>query len=150
MIFKAGICTREELWEKKTVFSRMMMQKIGTEIIREQVNPNFWIDKMHQKIQGILLDYGRLTTIIIHDVRFINEATVVRTYSDNLLVRIVRPSLVLNKEENTHRSETEQDQIEVNLTIVNDGTLEELKEKALYLILNTELNNPSIGRMEIK
>jgi len=60
MILKSGLCNREELYEKKTDFSRLMMQKIGTEIIREQVDDYFWIKKMDSKIKNIILDYGRL------------------------------------------------------------------------------------------
>lgn len=127
MILKAGLCTREELWGVKTDFSRLMMQKIGTDIIRKQVSNNFWIDKMREKINHILESKSD-SVIIIDDVRFINEAELVRNLNGKL-IRIVRPSLQQNKKENLHLSETEQDLINVNFEIINDSSLEDLKTK---------------------
>lgn len=125
MIFKAGLCSKEELWEKKTDFSRLMMQKIGTEIFRDQVSKNFWVDKMREKINDMILDYGRKSTIIIHDVRFKSESELFNEYPDSKLIRIIRN---FDSGNSNHRSETEQDLIEVETTIDNNGTIDNLKE----------------------
>lgn len=125
MLFKAGLCSIEELWGKKTEFSRLMMQKIGTEIFRDQVSKNFWVDKMKERLDNILLDYGRKSTIIIHDVRFLSEAElIICKYPKSILIRIVRNS---DLEQNSHRSETEQDKIEATITIDNNGTIDDLR-----------------------
>lgn len=129
MIYKAGLCTREELWGEKTVFSRLMMQKIGTEIIRKQIDENFLVNKVAEKASKI--DSKKL--IIIHDVRFKNEADMIKLYNGKLY-RIIRPSLEQTGEENKHLSETEQDSIVADYEIINDQTLFELRIKAKKIL----------------
>ena len=141
MIFNAGLCTEEELWGKKTDFSRLIMQKIGSEIIRQQVDQNFWVKKMKERIDQIILDYGRLSNIIIHDVRFQNEAMLIRSYEHSAIIKITRPSLKINKEENQHISETELDNYKyANFETINDGSLEDLKTtvKKILNIMNVD------------
>jgi len=133
MILYAGICTREELWDKKTDFSRLMLQKIGTEIIRKQVDEYFWIDKIREKIISI----NKKKLIILHDLRFLNEANMIKNYfkpRNGTLIRIIRPSLSNDKEENNHLSETEQDLINVDFTIINDKTIDDLRNEAKKII----------------
>jgi adenylate kinase family enzyme len=126
MIFNAGLCSREELWEKKTDFSRLMMQKIGTEIIRNQVDPDFWVNKMKERIKEIGKNNWDCI-IIIDDVRYINEAEFIKAFrhAAPLLLRIERPSI---KSTSNHKSETEQDEIKVDYSVMNDGTLDDLKK----------------------
>ena len=134
MILNAGICTVEELWEKKTEFSRMMMQKIGTEIIRKQVSNDFWVHKMKEKLSN---EHIKNSLIIIDDVRFLNEANLINSF-DGTLIRIRRPSLERNKNENLHLSETEQDGILVDYDILNDGSLDDLQKK-MFGIMEYEI-----------
>lgn len=129
MILNAGLCDEESLWGKKTDFSRLMLQKIGTEIIRKQVDDNFWVKKMIDKILSIPKD----KLIIVHDVRFRNEADAIRLFYGKLY-RIIRPELNQEKEENKHLSETEQDLIPVDYEIMNDKTIFELKIKAREIL----------------
>ena len=133
MLMKAGLCTREELYDKKTKFSRMMMQKIGTEIIRKQVSENFWIDAMTKKISKIRNEYGKDINIIIHDVRFLNEAELVRWFKGTI-IRVERDTE--NNTKSTHLSETEMDEIIPNIVIDNNGTLEDLNNSILTIIEN--------------
>ena len=136
MIYNAGLCTKKELWGTKTKFSRLMMQKIGTEIIRKQVDDNFWVNEMKTKIENIKnVSSGKL--IVIHDVRFLNECDMVRFF-DGKIIRIIRPDHKNNfikkwlkkiRPKKDHLSETEQDSIVADFEIINDGTLEELKIK---------------------
>lgn len=139
MILNAGICSPNELWGKKTEYSRFMMQKIGTEIIRKQVSENFWIDKMNQKIEKTFTDspYENIL-VVIDDVRFINEASLINKFNGTL-VRIKRPNLNTSKNENKHLSEIEQDGILVEYDIINDGTLNDLKEKLINVVKKFEL-----------
>jgi dephospho-CoA kinase len=132
MILNAGICTKEELWEKKTDFSRMMMQKIGTEIIRKQVSENFWVDAMIKKISDIQTTYKN-SIIVIDDVRFKNEAALVKFFH-GYLIRIDRSKFKQNNEENKHISEIEQDEIVTDYTVLNDKTLEDLKKNIIDII----------------
>lgn len=132
MIIKSGICTHDELYVQKTDFSRMIMQKIGTEIFRNQINPNYWITKVDEKIKQIYYDYGKLSTIIIHDVRFKNEAEYIQDQM-GILVRIERPTNI-NITNANHASETEQDIIKPTYTIINDIDLDAL-EKNINIFL---------------
>jgi len=135
MILEAGLCTKEELWEKKTDFSRLMLQKIGTEIIRNQVSQDFWVDKMHETISKIVNNQKDCNDFrfIIDDVRFLNEVEIIEIYNGNM-IRIIRPSLLQNKTENLHKSEIEQDSIIANYEIFNDGSIIDLQHKLVDVL----------------
>jgi len=92
MIYNAGLCNEEELWGTKTEFSRLMLQKIGTEIIRKQVDPNFWVKKMIEEVNEWKESNKDGIVIVIDDVRFINEAAMIKMYN-GILIRIERPIL---------------------------------------------------------
>jgi hypothetical protein len=140
MILNAKICNAEELWGKKTEFSRLMMQKIGTEIIRKQVSENFWVQKMRDKINETLMDSpNENILIVIDDVRFLNEANLVNEFNGTL-IRIKRPSLICDKDANEHLSETEQDGILTNYDVINDGDLIELDKKIVNILKSLETN----------
>jgi len=130
MVFNAGLCTKEELWGEKTAFSRLMLQKIGTEIIRKQVSENFWVDAMEKEIK-------LYSNVIIDDVRFLNEAEMVKSF-DGTLLKITRPDIIREGNENNHLSETEQDSIYFNYEIINDGSLNDLKDKSIDLLKKFE------------
>jgi len=138
MILNAGLCTADELWNKKTDFSRLMMQKIGTEIIRKQVDPNFWIKKMINEINVWKQNNPEDMIIIIDDVRFINEAAMVKMFNGTL-IRIERPCLEQNKEENKHLSEIEQDEILCDFNIINVRDLDELKKEVIAITIKMGL-----------
>jgi len=142
MIFNAGICNEEELWCKKTDFSRMILQKIGTNLIRDQIDQNFWVKKMKSTIENIYLDYPKLSTIIIHDIRFKNELTFIRQNYKSKIISIKRPSLEFNKDENLHISETELSNVkDFDYQIINDGTLEDLDEKIIKIVNEIKLES---------
>lgn len=68
------------------------------------------------------------TGVVISDCRFPDEADAVRQLS-MVVVRVVRPNIAKTTVASTHTSETLQKLIVPDLTIVNDGTLEQLYEK---------------------
>ena len=128
MILRAKLCNEEELWGKKTDFSRLMLQKIGTDIIRKQVDENFWVKEMKCEIEQFIRYNPEDITIIIDDVRFLNEANLVKEYNGTL-IKIFRPSLSRNEEKDQHASEIEQDKIIPDYTIINNGSTEDLKTR---------------------
>ena len=75
--------------------------------------------------------------IVIDDVRFLNEAKLINVFNGTL-IRIRRPSLEQNKNENLHLSETEQDGILVDYDILNDGSLDDLQKK-MFGIMEYEI-----------
>ncbi len=63
---------------------RTLMQKFGTEFVRDMVHPNFWVWRMKNTI-----DKEQKYDIIIDDVRFNNEAKFIRDYG-GLLIHLDR------------------------------------------------------------
>ena len=124
MILKAKICEEDELYFNKTTFSRGMLQKIGTNIIREQIDKDFFCKKMIKELMEIskINPTDKNIIIVIDDVRFQNEAELIGNIG-GILIKVIRPDL---NEEDIHESETEMDQIEDSVTIFNDSTLENL------------------------
>lgn len=108
----------DKLFKKKPPLMRALMQNYGTDVRRKD-EENYWTDRWLDRVR--YMD----TNIVVDDVRFINEAEAVRLV-DGIIIRIERPGLT---NQDTHVSELEMDEIEADITIVNDGTIEELCEK---------------------
>jgi dephospho-CoA kinase len=109
MLIKANLCTFEECYITKTPQSRMLMQKIGTEIVREQIDSHYWEKKMKERIDSIEGD------VVVDDCRFLSEAELIREYGGKIY-RVIK--ITNYPEEDLHRSETEQEQIIVDETIM--------------------------------
>lgn len=65
------------------VTARSLMQKFGTEFIRENVSESFWIDNLQRKI-----DKSDANLVILDDLRFQNEAEFIRR-NNGIIVRVV-------------------------------------------------------------
>ena len=110
MLLDAGMATREELWGEKTPQSRWLLQKVGTEIFRNQVDPKFWVRRTAENVIRIL---GEGHRVVIDDIRFPEEAALVRAYlSDGLLIKLDRPDYVNATAGTTHASESMVDTIQ--------------------------------------
>lgn len=98
---------------------RHMLQKFGTDAIRNNLGEDFWINALF-----VDLDYA---DIIVPDVRFLNEAEAIKK-KKGLLIKVVNEhadSIML--EENTHVSETEMDGYkDFDIVIENNSTIDEL------------------------
>jgi len=62
--------TYDEVYSKKTKYSRMLLQTVG-EMMREEANKCFWVHKIITEIEQYLLDGSK--HIIISDCRYKNE-----------------------------------------------------------------------------
>ena len=123
------ICTTYFGWNgEKDEEGRNLLQCIGTEHVREE-DPTFWVDfvKRFIKVFQDQWDY-----VIIGDCRFKNEISWARKGADpdmyDYLIRVERPGYDngLTSEQQAHASETELDNVFVDHTIVNDGSLIDL------------------------
>lgn len=105
--------TKEDIvpWIGKS--PRYMMQTLGTEWGRDMVSPNLWVDHCIRKCA----DKNR---VVIHDVRFPNEAEAVKK-AGGLLVYIWRPDRTPVAE---HSSESQGIDSCCDTTILNAGDLE--------------------------
>lgn len=93
-----------------TYTGRELLQRIGTEAMRGQIDLDFWIKAGVKRL-------GRYHTVN-DDTRFLNEAAALRERGF-MIVRVIRMSVWSN---DTHPSEVEQNKIEADVTIYNDST----------------------------
>lgn len=97
---------------------RRLLQAIGTEAVRNIIGPNTWTDLARKSI------CESTNSIVVTDVRFANEADMLRSMG-GLLIRITREGV---GPVNGHVSDNLVESLECNGEIANDGTLEELHE----------------------
>lgn len=129
MLRGIGIDMNDPYWQSRKeepipVFGkspRELMQTLGTEWGRDQVNPQIWV---------ILAHHFRMndpnTALIVPDIRFENEARWIRD-SGGLIVRIERDNLSTVKK---HSSEAGIKVLPQDLVVKNNGTLEDLQVAA--------------------
>lgn len=105
---------------------RELLQKFGTDCCRQSFRDDIWVRSAERRIAGLPFD-----NIVITDVRFINEAEAIKSW-DGYLVKVDRPGYSrLTEEQQQHESETALDDwAEWDAVISNEGSLEELVEKA--------------------
>ena len=92
---------------------RFFMQAIGTEFGRDLIHPDFWVHLWRRDAEVILTAGGRL---VVDDVRFQNEAAVIRALGGKL-IHIRREGFDVAK--CAHASETQI--LEADSTIYNEG-----------------------------
>jgi dephospho-CoA kinase len=101
---------------------RRLMQVLGTEVGRELLGPDVWVDLLTKQ-----LEYGK--KYVITDLRFLNEVTALRRLPNVTLVRVTRPGV---GPVNGHVSDKGLD-IVFDEEILNDGTLDDLHGQVLEI-----------------
>jgi hypothetical protein len=104
------------------VSARHMLQTLATEWGRSCIHPDFWVMIARARTQRIMADSG---SVVIDDVRFPNEAAMVFELGGELW-RIERPGVSYD---GSHESEGGLEDITPDRVIVNDGTIDQLREK---------------------
>jgi len=124
----------QELFGGKT--PREVMQTLGTEWGRDSVYSKIWLDSWERSIND-------LTYIVVEDLRYLNEAELVKRRGGQIW-RIKRPDYKCNG----HISETEMKGIDPDLTIRNNGSVEELHAMIDSILVpwSGEDIEPSYGR----
>lgn len=128
-LFRLSEVVRERGWEeaKKIPEVRRTLQRFGTEAGRETLGPDVWVDAA--------LDQMRMgQDYVIPDVRFLNEADAIH-HQRGMVWRVTRPGV---GPLNDHPSEREQERIEVDYEIANDGTLGDLRKKVHEAVTETK------------
>lgn len=126
MIVKAGMCSMEDLTINKNNMSRWIMQKIGTDIFRKQVDKDYWVKKLYENIEYIPKDKN----YVIDDVRFKSEANSI-TERDGKIIKIRCPDSPFNLGENLgdHESEISLELLKCHYVMTVDyGKLDTLYE----------------------
>lgn len=109
-----------------TVTPRRLMQTLGTDWGREAVDNDLWAKVAMSKIKSRTAAHRH---VVVDDLRFANEYRMLREIGAKI-VRITRPSVQAVGEQ---RYEGLLEKAQFDVQIVNDGTLEDLREKALAL-----------------
>lgn len=148
---------------------REMLQKIGTEAMRDTIHENVWVNALFADYKGIeyyidpeITKQGfpkfispkevKFPNWIITDMRFPNELQAVRDHK-GITIRINRlnykPRQIgasefvaterLKQALNEHPSETALDQSEFDFSIDNNGTIEELIEKVREILIKEKI-----------
>lgn len=104
---------------------RFAMQTIGTEWGRNTIGQDLWINAWKHAVNS----HPEFTPIVADDVRFENEVEAVRSMG-GIIVRIKRNTVDVPP---THTSEVMD--FPVDVTIDNNGSLDDLREK-IYALLD--------------
>jgi len=97
---------------------RQLMQKLGTDFVRDQVSPTFWVDRF----RSWYATQPPCTNVVVSDVRHQNEVDVIKSLGG--CVCCVHRAVPI--EPDPHSSEQVQNLQGIDLYIDNDKTIDEL------------------------
>lgn len=118
---------------------RRTLQRIGTEAGRQIINEDLWVSLGFRRLLAYYNGSGQeLELFVFTDVRFINEATKIRTFAQELggearMVRVKRPG---HGSVNNHASESSYDDIPHEAEVTNDGDLDDLRRSTAGIFNN--------------
>lgn len=110
---------------------REMMQKVGTDLLREHIDDNMFVTTMIKRVMEVDKD-DTVKGIVITDVRFENEAAMVKEMYGKV-VRLVRPDEEPRTKHYKHASE--QNLPDYDVLLKNAGSKEELYDALDFLVL---------------
>lgn len=119
-------------WGNMTV--RDLLQRLGTDAVRDGLHPDAWVNALMADYRCVPADRAPngfdCPNWIITDCRFPNEAKAVKRFGGKV-IRVNRPGI---GPINNHPSEIALDDWDFDAVIENDGTLEDLKYKAISIL----------------
>lgn len=112
---------------------RDFLNHLGTDIIRNKINPDFHIDRLIEDFEVLSHFFD---TFVVSDVRFLNEIIKTKNkFNDVVTIRIERESDELSDKQKNNETETALDDFnDFDFFVDNNGTLENLEEKAKKII----------------
>lgn len=116
---------------KETPEVRRLLQAMGTEVGRNLLGADIWVDAMFNDVEA----WGK-TAIV--NVRFPNEYQAVKDVG-GVVWRVERPGF---EPSNGHISDTALDGYEFDAVIQNDGTVHDLAEKVMKILSPVASHNP--------
>ena len=128
------VCTMYFGWDgKKDEHGRHLLQYIGTDVVRAN-DPDYWVRFVYEiaKLFKNEWDY-----MIVPDARFPNEINTFKDSEfDTIHIRVIRDNFDdgMTEEQRSHASETALDGCLPDKTVTNNGTLDDLKEKAFIIV----------------
>ena len=119
-------------WGNMTV--RDLLQRLGTDAVRDGLHPDAWVNALMADYICVPADRAPngwdCPNWIITDCRFPNEAKAVKRFGGKV-IRVNRPGI---GPVNDHPSETALDNWNFDAVIENNGTLDDLKFKAISIL----------------
>lgn len=118
---------------KKNPEVRRLLQKLGTEVGRELLGENIWVDAVKKKIYAEL--NAGVAGVVLTGTRFPNELTIVESinelhYSDEVFATSVYVTRPGHEGDGSHASEVSLGSEDFEYEFINDSTLDELKTRA--------------------
>jgi len=117
---------------------RELLQKLGTEAIRDGLHPNAWVNALMCEYKRPKMSEYNPSNWIITDVRFPNELEAVEDVK-GLTLKVVRPVEKSKTPARLHPSETSLDKAEFDYTIINDGSIEDLIKKVRQILITEKI-----------
>jgi len=118
---------KEEVLEEYGKTAREVMQQVGTDMFRAY-DPDVWVRCMRRRINGYLMRMGNAQRpIVIDDVRFDNEAALIRELGGQVW-EVVRQPEKSGAPFDTHSSEAGLLASSVDMAILNALGLDEYQE----------------------
>lgn len=114
---------------------RYAMQTLGTEWGRNLLHADIWVNVWKRNL-GFIVDRH---DVIVDDLRFLSEERAIRTFENNVIVRIARKG---DKTAGDHSSEKEYTRICTDVMITNDSTPEDMYGVYKYYMSSDERNTP--------
>ena len=102
---------KEKLDMRWNMTPRQMMQKVGTDMVRNHLGKDFWVKSMEMRVKK-----KNDPKVVVSDVRFQNEAEWIKQHN-GVLVRIVDGT---TNHTDQHQSETEQLAIQEDIVLYNN------------------------------
>lgn len=115
---------------------RKLAQTLGTEWGRDRIDPALWVRLCAHKVKELRSVHQEC--IVVHDVRFANEAGMIRQ-SGGHLVRVNRQVEALPDGRSAHPSEQWQATAQADHLILNSGSLALLQDQVDRLALQFQL-----------
>lgn len=115
---------------------RGLLQRLGTEVGREQFGQNFWVNLTFLKIHQSTHEHW-----VIPDCRFPNEHKAVKD-NGGLVWRIIRPDF---GPANDHISEIALDDHQFDAYLLNDAGLAELRQEVDDYLYASDIQTPVVG-----
>lgn len=120
-------CGNDWVEAKKNPEIRRMLQVEGTEGGRKVFGENVWVDVMVKRVKEHM-EAGK--NVAVTGIRFPNEAQAIRDNGGDL-VWVERPGFVGDADANSgHASENSVSSEDFDIVVLNDSTLDALREKA--------------------
>ena len=118
---------------------RVLLQHLGTEVIRNNIDKDFFIKRLCNDIKVYSYYFDVVT---ISDARFPDEIiTPKKLFDDVITIKVVRNNFETNltSEEQKHSTETALDDFnDYDYVIENNGSIEELEEKVKRIVKEVE------------